>query len=123
MRILLKLMIGAAISITALSQSAVAAGTATLSPEQEGRRLYLKLNCYGCHGMHGTGGMGPRLIGEDDDDEEIQKVVLNGADEGMPSFRNTVSATDIANLAAYLRTLGTPSEPTFLHWWEPVPSE
>jgi mono/diheme cytochrome c family protein len=89
-----------------------------LTPAEEGRRAYLRLNCYGCHGMRGTGGMGPRIIGEDD-----VGVVLEGSDSGMPSFRNALCPNDLNYLSAYLRSLGTRKEPTFTHWWEPIPSQ
>lgn len=87
----------------------------------EGRRLYLKYNCYGCHGMRGAGAMGPRLIGEAEF-SDVREKVLFGSDEGMPSYGRFMTATDIANLAAYLGTLGRKNEPVFTHWWEKVPS-
>jgi len=87
----------------------------------EGRRLYLKYNCYGCHGMRGAGAMGPRLIGEAEF-SDVREKVLFGSGEGMPSYGRFMTATDIANIAAYLATLGRKNEPTFTHWWEKVPS-
>lgn len=85
----------------------------------EGRRAYLRMNCYSCHGSSGHGGgMGPSLVGEAD---ETAEAVLNGEGEGMPSFKNNLCANDVANLTAYLQLLGTGSEPSFLNWWEPGP--
>lgn len=92
----------------------------TLDAAGEGRRLYLKLNCAGCHGNAGGGGMGPPVAREA---EEVRAAVLNGEGKGMRSYAGYVNDTDIANLAAYLRSIGTPSEPKFTHWWEPVPSK
>jgi len=91
----------------------------TLDPAGEGRRAYLRLNCYGCHGMHGTGGMGPNIVGEDG----VGEVVVNGSDSGMPSFRDYLCPNDTTYLSVYLKTLGTRKEPTFTRWWEPVPKE
>ncbi|BBE71589.1 c-type cytochrome [Oharaeibacter diazotrophicus] len=102
---------------TALAPSAASA----LDSIGEGRRLYLKYNCYGCHGMRGGGAMGPRLIGEAEF-SDVREKVLFGADEGMPSYGRFMTSTDIANLAAYLGTLGRKNEPVFTHWWEKVPS-
>lgn len=91
---------------------------AVLSAAGEGRRAYLKYNCYGCHGMGATGAMGPNIVDEAD---EVSEAVWEGKDGGMPSYRNIVTTTDLANLAAYLRSIGTPSEPKFNDWWVAVP--
>jgi len=86
----------------------------------EGRRAYMRMNCYSCHGASGHGGgMGPSLIGAADDTSE---AVLNGEGGGMPSFKNNLCTNDVANLTAYLQLLGTGTEPTFVNWWETNPS-
>jgi mono/diheme cytochrome c family protein len=90
----------------------------TLSPAGEGRRLYLKENCYVCHGGRGGGGMDMALRGEAD---SVGGVLQEGVDKGMPAYPN-LTTQDAQNLSAYLRSLRTPSEPTFTHWWEAVPS-
>lgn len=102
---------GAALLLTATTASA-------LDPAGEGRRLYLSQNCYGCHGGRAGGGMGPNLRREADD---VREAVREGRDGGMPAFRN-LTRTDIDNLEAYFRSLRTPAEPTFVHWWEAVPT-
>ena len=33
------------------------------------------------------------------------------------------TATDINNIAAYLQSVGTSSEPVFNDWWVPVPTK
>jgi mono/diheme cytochrome c family protein len=96
-----------------------AAGAATLGPAGEGRRLYLKLNCYSCHGMSAEGGMGPKVKGADQGD--VSEVLRQGAGEGMPSYKSYVTTTDISNITAYLRSIGTASEPKFRDWWVDVP--
>jgi mono/diheme cytochrome c family protein len=98
---------------------AAAAATAPLSPAGEGRRAYLKYNCYGCHGPRAAGGMGPNIQHAESGD--LSEAVLEGEDGGMPSYSRIVTATDIANLGAYLRSIGTTSEPRFNDWWLPVP--
>ncbi len=95
------------------------AAAAPLSPAGEGRRAYLKYNCSGCHGARAAGGMGPNIQHAEAGD--LSEAVLEGEDGGMPSFRRIVSSTDITNLTAYLRSIGTTSEPTFNDWWLPVP--
>lgn len=96
-----------------------AASPQALSPAEEGRRSYLKLNCYGCHGMFAAGAMGPSIIGAERGD--VSEAVLQGKGEGMPSFRDYVTSTDITNLTRYLDSIGTPAEPVFMDWWKKVP--
>lgn len=94
--------------------------TPTQDAAGEGRRAFMRMNCYSCHGMGGHGGaMGPSLVGEAD---ETAEAVTQGEGEGMPSFKNNLCPNDLANLTAYLRLLGTGSEPTFVNWWESHPS-
>ena len=87
----------------------------TLDAAGEGRRAYMRLNCYSCHSMGAHGGtMGPSLVGKAD---EVADAVPNGEDGGMPPFRNYLCTNDLANLKAYIQLLGTGSEPTFTDWW------
>lgn len=101
-----------------LAQSAQAQN---LGPAGEGRRLYLKLNCYGCHGMAAQGGMGPKIKGKERGD--VAEKMLKGEGGGMPSYSAYVTTTDINNIAAYLQSIGTSSEPVFNDWWVPVPTK
>ena len=94
---------------------------ATLPPAGEGRRLFLALNCYGCHGMFAAGGMGPNIVHAESGD--LSEAVLEGGDAGMPSFRAYLTSADIANLAAYLQSIGGPNEPRFMDWWVAVPTK
>ncbi len=104
-----------------LAAAAAAASAQSLSAEGEGRRVYLKYNCYGCHGMRGEGGMGPRIAGAESGD--VSEAVLQGKGEGMPSYARIATTTDVSNLAAYLRSIGTSSEPKFNDWWVAVPTK
>jgi len=74
------------------------------------------------HGGRAGGGMGPSFRREAPEYGDLSEAVLEGEDRGMPAYRN-VSATDITNLSAYFKTLGTSSEPTFTRWWEATPSQ
>jgi cytochrome c551 len=87
----------------------------TLSPEGEGRRAWLKYNCYGCHGMRAEGGMAPNVQGDD------AGITLEGSSKGMPSYRAIVTEQEVKNLGRYLKSIGTPNEPTFTNWWFPIP--
>lgn len=94
---------------------------ATLSAAGEGRRLYLKLNCYGCHGMAAAGGMGPNIVHAEMGD--VAEALRERQEGGMRSYRSYVTSQDIANLALYLRSIGTADEPTFNDWWVAVPKK
>jgi mono/diheme cytochrome c family protein len=93
-----------------------------LGPAEEGRRIYLRENCYGCHGGRAGGGMGPQFRRERPDAGDIGEAVRKGEEGGMPAYPH-LTAQDISNLSAYFRTLRTSAEPTFTHWWEAVPSK
>lgn len=96
------------------------AAAAFLSPAGEGRRAWLKYNCYGCHGMRAAGGMGPDVAHEGG---EVSEAVREGEDEGMPAYGTLLNATELSNLRAYLQSIGTTAEPTFNDWWVPVPTK
>ena len=83
----------------------------------EGRRAYLEFNCSGCHGNAAGGGMGPSIKGAEQGD--VQEAVLQGDAKqgGMPSFKGCATTTDVKNMAAYLHSIGTQNEPTWLDWW------
>jgi cytochrome c551 len=110
-------------------QSAVCVGliltataAAALNSAGEGRRTFLKENCYGCHGGRGGGGMGPNLRDDRPDAGDVSDAVRQGKPGGMPPFP-TLTSRDVTNLAAYFKSLRSNAEPTFTHWWEAVPSQ
>lgn len=90
-----------------------------LNAAGEGRRQYLKLNCYGCHGVAAGGGMGPRIVRREL--SEVSAALLDGRPGGMRSFAGIVRQIDITNITAYLQSIGTPEEPTFNDWWIAIP--
>jgi len=82
---------------------------------ENGRRAFMRLNCSVCHSANGQGGtMGPSLVGRGDD---VSDSVPNGEDNGMPAFKKYLCPTDIANLTAYVNSLGTKGSPDFTDWW------
>ena len=84
----------------------------------EGRKIYLRDNCYSCHGNRAEGGMCPNLRNDPPDESDVEEAVQEGKETGMPPFPD-LNDQDIADLAAYFESLGTANEPTFTHWWEP----
>ena len=88
----------------------------------EGRRIFMRENCYSCHGGFAGGGFCPSLREPRPDEDEVREAVRNGTPNGMPPFPQ-LTEVDIRNLAAYFQSLRTDREPTFTHWWEPVPTQ
>jgi len=80
----------------------------------KGQQLFIQMNCVGCH-SHGGGGMGPPLI---DDQwryggriDQIATTIAVGRPNGMPAWRGKLTADQIWDLAAYVRSLsGLPSK-------------
>jgi mono/diheme cytochrome c family protein len=88
----------------------------------EGRRIFVRENCYSCHGGFAGGGFCPSLRVDRPDESDVRQVVEEGTENGMPPFPH-LRERDIVNLCAYFQTLRTQHEPTFFHWWEPVPTQ
>ena len=88
----------------------------------EGRRIFVRENCYSCHGGFAGGGFCPSLREDRPDESDVEKVVREGTETGMPRFPQ-LRERDIVNLCAYFQSLRTRREPTFTHWWEPVPTQ
>jgi mono/diheme cytochrome c family protein len=110
----------ASLAVAPLEAQAMSCPTAIrgqLGAIGEGRRAYLEFNCAGCHGNAAGGGMGPGIKGAEQGD--VQEAVLQGdaREGGMPSFKGCATSADVGNIAAYLRSIGTKNEPTWLDWW------
>ena len=101
------------------------AGSSTVSADDDGnaingRKVFLKANCYICHGGRGGGGMCPSLREDRPDDDD---VIREGTSSGMPAFRGILTEREISDVIAYIQSLRTSREPTFTHWWETVPTQ
>jgi cytochrome c oxidase cbb3-type subunit 3 len=75
----------------------------------EGHRLYEQFNCADCHGAGGGGGIGVPLIDEEwiygSSSPQIVATLIQGRPNGMPSFRNKLTETQMWQLAAWVRTM------------------
>jgi cytochrome c oxidase cbb3-type subunit III len=82
---------------------------------QEGRRLFVQMNCSGCHGGRAGGGMGPSLRDPDwiygSSDAQIFDSIAEGRAKGMPAWGTRLPSDQIWRLVAYIKTLGTANEP------------
>jgi len=77
---------------------------------QEGRRLYVRLNCADCHGFEAKGAMGPDLTDTywryGGTPVQIYKSIYEGRPQGMPAWGHALPATSIWQLTAYVESLG-----------------
>jgi cytochrome c oxidase cbb3-type subunit 3 len=75
----------------------------------EGHRLYEQFNCADCHGVGGGGGIGVPLIDEEwiygSSSPQIVATLIQGRPNGMPSFRNKLTETQMWQVAAWVRTM------------------
>lgn len=94
------------------AQSNVAAGMTNpqASAVQEGRQLFVKLNCADCHGFTAKGAMGPSLVDKywryGGTPVQIYKSIYEGRPKGMPAWGAALSPNDIWQLVAYIESLG-----------------
>lgn len=77
---------------------------------QEGKKLFVSMNCAGCHGYTAKGGMGPDLTDTawryGGTPIDIYKSVYEGRPQGMPAWGNGLPPQTIWQLVAYIQTLG-----------------
>lgn len=80
------------------------------SAVQEGRQLFVKLNCADCHGFTAKGAMGPSLVDKywryGGTPAQIYKSIFEGRPKGMPAWGAALSSNDIWQLVAYIESLG-----------------
>lgn len=78
---------------------------------EEGRFLYVRMNCAYCHGFDGTGGMGPDLTDNQwrygSSDADVFETIYRGRAQGMPAWGNVLTEDQIWKLVSYVRSLGT----------------
>ena len=82
---------------------------------QDGRRLFVTMNCSGCHGGRAGGGMGPSLRDEDwlygNRDAQIFDSIAQGRAQGMPAWGTQLPESEIWKLVTYVQSLRTDHEP------------
>ena len=84
---------------------------------EQGRELFVAMNCAGCHGGHAGGGMGPDLRPDHifkfgDTPADLFDSISQGRGMGMPSWGMKLPPDVIWKLVAYIQSLGTPQEPS-----------
>jgi cytochrome c oxidase cbb3-type subunit 3 len=77
---------------------------------EEGRRLFVSMNCAGCHGYGAKGGMGPDLTDTGwrygGVPAMVFKSIYEGRPEGMPAWNPALPPDQIWKLVSYLQSLG-----------------
>ena len=98
-----QILMGTQADFAGLSPDAQLAGADALA---RGASRYVTQGCASCHALEGRGGLvGSRIVGVDE--ETIAKRVRQGP-VGMPRFSAAgLTDAEIADIAAYLQSLGT----------------
>jgi mono/diheme cytochrome c family protein len=83
---------------------------------EQGRQLFVAMNCAGCHGGHAGGGMGPDLRPDHifrygNAPANLFDSISMGRAMGMPAWGTKLPSEVIWKLAAYIQSLGTQEEP------------
>jgi cytochrome c oxidase cbb3-type subunit 3 len=77
---------------------------------EQGKQLYIKMNCAGCHAYNGKGNMGPDLTDTywryGGLPVEIYQSIEQGRPQGMPSWGKALPPEDIWKLVAYIQSFG-----------------
>jgi mono/diheme cytochrome c family protein len=74
-----------------------------------GKKLWVKNNCYSCHGYDGHGGAGVRLAPKPIAVTAFIGVVRRPPKSGMPTFSaKVISDSDLRDMWAYLNTIPAP---------------
>lgn len=77
---------------------------------QEGKDLFVKMNCAGCHGYGAKGAMGPNLTDRywryGGTPASVFKSIYEGRPQGMPAWNPALPPDDIWKLVAYIESLG-----------------
>jgi len=93
-----------------------------LGPAGNGRRLFVEYGCYLCHGGNGGGQFAINIQGAEVGDIN-EAVHGDDLEAGMPSFAKYLTAKNVSDIAAYLRSVGTAKEPKWWNWWEANPTQ
>jgi cytochrome c oxidase cbb3-type subunit 3 len=82
---------------------------------EQGRQLFIQMNCYGCHGGRAGGGMGPSLRDQKwrygDTPADIFDSISQGRSDGMPAWGTKLPTDVIWKLVTYIQSLRTANEP------------
>ena len=88
-------------AVAAQAQNAAPAGNA-----DNGKKLWIKDNCYSCHGFDGHGGAGVKLAPKPIAVQAFIGIVRHPPKSGMPTFTaKMIPDSDLRDMWAYLSTI------------------
>lgn len=94
------------VALTSCGGESSVSESGTVNPEMiDGKKLF-NIHCAACHKYNGTGG----ISGAKDltstllSDEEMKKIISNGAGDMMP-FKDVISSKEIDAVIAHIHTL------------------
>jgi cytochrome c oxidase cbb3-type subunit 3 len=89
--------------------------------EQQGKSLFISMNCAGCHGYGAKGGMGPNLTDAYWRYGGVPAMIFNsiyeGRPQGMPAWNPALPTQEIWKIVAYIETLGGTYPPGQYQAW------
>ena len=86
------------------------AGAAASGSIENGKRLWVKDNCYSCHGYDGHGGAGAKLAPKPISMVAFMAFVRHPAASSMPTFSaKIIPDADLRDMWTYLNSIPPPS--------------
>lgn len=77
---------------------------------QNGKKLFVQMNCAGCHGYNAQGNMGPNLTDKywryGGTPVDVFKSIFEGRPQGMPAWGGKLTNEEIWELVSYIQSLG-----------------
>lgn len=101
----------AGIAISAIEATTTNPYAGDSSAADEGRQLFVAMNCTGCHGFEAKAGlMAPQLTDNywryGGSDADVFNSIYEGRAKGMPAWGTVLSHKQIWDLVSYIRSLG-----------------
>ena len=94
------------LAVTSCGGESSVSESRAVNPEMiDGKKLF-NIHCAACHKYNGTGGISGAkdLTSSSLSDEEMKKIISNGAGDMMP-FKDVISSAEIDAVIAHIHTL------------------
>ena len=94
------------LAVTSCGEKSTVSESGAVNPEMiDGKKLF-NIHCAACHKYNGTGGISGAkdLTSSSLSDEEMKKIISNGAGDMMP-FKDVISSAEIDAVIAHIHTL------------------
>lgn len=103
--------VAAAVILLGTAGAAAAQSAPAAADAAHGKTVFTTVGCSSCHGTVGQGGVGPHLAPDPLPAEAIEGYIRNPAGTMPPYVASVLSEADIADIAAYLRTVPATPKP------------